>query len=159
MIKLFAGIFLTLTACTAQAQLRLGAKAPEIALPNAHDSTIRLSSFEGKVVLIDFWASWCGPCRASNPQVKRLYKKYRDKGFDVFAVSIDETKEDWVKAIKHDKLLYTQVVDYTGRYSKVTEQYFVDEIPMSFLLDKTGTIVAIDVEGKKLEKMIQELLK
>jgi peroxiredoxin len=159
MIKLICSIFLVVGIYTTQAQLRPGANAPEIALPDTNDSIIKLSSFAGKVVLIDFWASWCGPCRASIPQVKRLYKKFKDKGFEVFAVSIDDKKEEWLKAIKHDKLLYTLVVDYHGWYSKVLEQYFVDGIPMSFLLDKTGTIVAINLDGRKLEQKIEGLLK
>ncbi len=159
MIKLLVSIFLIMGICTAQAQLQLGSKAPEIILLDPHDSTVKLSSFEGKVVLIDFWASWCGPCRASIPQVKRLYKRYKDQGFEVFAVSIDIKKDEWLNAIKHDKLPYTLVVDDKGWYSKVIEQYFVDGIPMSFLLDKTGTIVAINMDGRKLEKKIESLLR
>ncbi len=159
MIKILAGICLTLCMYTTQAQLALGSKAPEIVLKNQHDSVVKLSSFEGRVVLIDFWASWCGPCRASMPEVKRLYKKYKDQGFEVLGVSIDDKKEDWLKAIKHDKLLHTQVIDRGGWYAKVLDQYFVDAIPTTFLLDKQGMIVAVNLDGKELEKKIESLLK
>ena len=159
MIKLFVSIFFCLAAGTVRAQLHPLMYPPEIALPNQHDSIIKLSSLTGKVVLIDFWASWCRPCRAANPQVTRLYKRYKDKGFEVYAVSLDDKKTEWLKAVKHDKLPYTNVIDRDAWYSKIAEQYFVDEIPMSFLLDKKGMIVAIDLDGKELEKKIVSLLK
>ncbi len=159
MIKLFVGIFFTMSTCIVQAQLQKGAIAPEIALPDVNDSIIKLSSFAGKVVLIDFWASWCVPCRWSNPLVRKLYEKYKDRGFQVFAVSIDFQKEAWLQAIREDKLSYTHVVDNRGWYAQVIQQYFVDGIPMSFLLDKTGKIIAVNPERRKLEKKIVALLR
>lgn len=140
------------------AQLQIGSYAPEISLPNSKDSIINLTSFKGKVVLVDFWASWCNPCRASNPGVLKLYKKYKDKGFEVFAVSIDVKKSAWLKAVKQDRLTYTQVNDNTGWYSKVAEQYFVNEIPTSFLLDAGGKIIAIDAEAPDLDKLLKKML-
>ena len=159
MIKLIVSILLSHVVFTVQAQLIPGASAPEIALPDIKDSVTKLSSLSGKVVLIDFWASWCGPCRATNPKIRRLYKKYKDAGFEVFAVSIDDKKEEWLKAIKHDKLVYPQVIDTNGWYSKIIAEYFVDGIPMNFLLDKNGAIVAINLEGRKLEKKVINLLR
>ncbi len=158
MKTLLCGILFMVCVFNVQSQLRPGQMAPEISLPNAKDSMVNLSSFKGKVVLVDFWASWCGPCRASNPDVLKLYKKYKAAGFEVFAVSIDSKKMPWLKAIRQDKLTYTQVNDNGGWYSKVAERYFVDEIPTSFLLDKTGKIVDINSDGKQLDNLIKNLL-
>jgi len=141
-----------------RAQLRVGETVPEIELPGTKDSIIRLSSVNGKVVLIDFWASWCGPCRAANPYLQKLYSKYKDKGFEIFAVSLDTKSKEWLKAIKQDKLRYTQVIDNSGWRSKVAERYFVDQLPTSFLLDRTGKIVAIDLEGKELFDQVKRLV-
>jgi peroxiredoxin len=143
---------------TSKAQLTVGTIAPEITLPDAKDSVVNLSSFKGKVVLIDFWASWCMPCRASIPGVVRLYNKYKDKGFVVLGVSIDRRKSDWLGAVKKDKITYQQVNDITGWNSKVAEAYNVNEIPATFLLDKNGKIVAVDAEGKALENKVKALL-
>ncbi|MEY2917711.1 MAG: hypothetical protein RIS73_1425 [Bacteroidota bacterium] len=141
-----------------KAQIKIGALAPEIALPDVNDSIVTLSSYKGKIVLIDFWASWCGPCRQANPFVVKLYKKYADKGFEVFGVSLDNKKAAWIKAIKQDKIKYTQVNDNGGWNSKAAEKFGVEQIPTSFLLDKNGNVIAIDLEGKKLEEKIKQLL-
>lgn len=158
MKTIFLSLSILLLSVAANAQLKPGSYAPEISLPNAADSMVNLSSFKGKVVLVDFWASWCVPCRAENPNVVRLYKKYKAKGFEVFGVSIDVKKALWIKAIKHDKITFTQVIDAAGWYSKTAEQYFVEEIPTSFLLDSTGKIIAINAEGVSLEKKLKQLL-
>lgn len=158
MKKLFFLLVIVMAGSAAAAQLKIGDAVPEIALPNVKDSIVNLSSFKGKVVLIDFWASWCGPCRQANPSVVRLYKKYKDKGFEVFGVSIDNKKEAWIKAIKQDKIKFTQVIDDGGWNSKVAATYAVDRIPINFLLDKNGTLYAIDAEGKELDKLVNLLL-
>ena len=158
MKKYIFSVLIMVSMFSADAQLRPGVLAPEISLPDAHDSIVNLSSFKGKVVLIDFWASWCMPCRAANQHTVKLYKKYKAAGFEVFAISIDSKKSAWLKAIRQDKISYTQVNDNTGWYSKVAAYYFVDEIPTSFLLDKTGSIIDINLEGKELEKRIKSLL-
>lgn len=142
----------------AQAQVNIGQMAPEIALPNAKDSVVKLSSFRGKVVLVDFWASWCAPCRESIPSVVKLYKKYKDKGFEVVAVSIDSKKAEWKRAAKYFKLPYTSLLDPDGWNAKVIDTYGINGIPATFLLDKKGKIVAIDEEGPALEAAIESLL-
>lgn len=142
----------------ATAQVTIESMAPEITLPNTKDSVVNLSSYKGKIVLIDFWASWCAPCRAANPGVIRLYNKYKAKGFEVFGVSIDNKKQAWVKAIAQDKIKYTQVNDKGGWYSPIAEKYGINQIPTSFLLDRTGKIIAMDLEGKALENKLKELL-
>lgn len=151
-------ILILINSFVAYAQLKIGSTVPEIVLPGKADSIIKLSSFNGKVVLIDFWASWCGPCRAANPYVQKLYRKYKANGFEVFAVSLDVNKPLWLKAIRKDKLTYTQVIDSDGWLSKVAEKYYVDALPTNFLLDRTGKIVAINLEGKELFDTVQKLV-
>lgn len=151
-------ILVLFSSLTVDAQLKIGETAPEITLPNAADSIIKLSSLNGKVVLIDFWASWCAPCRAENPSVVKLYNRYREKGFEVFGVSLDVKKNAWIKAIKQDKIKYTQVIDNAGWNSKVAERYFVDQIPTNFLLDRSGKIVAINIEGMELFDKVKSLV-
>lgn len=140
------------------AQVHVGQMAPEISLPNRTDSLIDLSSFKNKVVLIEFWASWCMPCRQSIPNVIRIYKKYKSKGFEVFAISIDAYKAEWLAAVAHDKIPYSQVNDNAGWNSLVAAKYNVNAIPATFLLDKSGKIIAIDAEGPQLERKIKRLL-
>jgi peroxiredoxin len=158
MKKVFLALGIILVSVITQAQIKIGAAAPEISLPDVNGNTISLSSLKGKVVLVDFWASWCGPCRHANPSVVRLYKKYKDQGFEVFGVSIDSKKAAWIKAIKQDKIKYTQVNDNGGWNSSVAATYGVDQIPTSFLLDKNGNVFAIDAEGKELDKLVKQLV-
>jgi thiol-disulfide isomerase/thioredoxin len=155
----FLLLIVLLCSTVGQAQLRVGETAPEIQLRNKMDSIVKLSSFNGKVVLIDFWASWCGPCRATNPYVQKLYQKYKAGGFEVLAVSLDVNKALWLKAIRKDRLSYTQVVDYDGWLSKVAEKYYVDALPTNFLIDRNGKIVAINLEGKELFDAVKNLTK
>jgi len=138
------------------AQYKIGAVIPEIELPNAQNQKIKLSSLKGKYVLVDFWASWCSPCRSENPNVKRLYQQYKSKGFEVLGVSIDQKREDWLKAVKEDEITWLQVLDQN---SAVAQQFNVRAIPTTFLVDKNGVIIAKNLRGERLEEKLAELMK
>ncbi len=143
---------------TAKAQPRQGMPAAEIALPSASGDTVRLSSLKGKVVLIDFWASWCGPCRASNKVFTKLYPRYKDKGFEILGVSLDDSDEDWKKAIKKDKITWMQVIDNGGWQAKTAMAWEIMALPTSYLMDREGRLIAMDMEPKELERKLKELL-
>lgn len=149
---------LTLSSLIAHAQTKYGDMAPEIALPSVNGDTLRLSALKGKVVLLDFWASWCGPCRSSNKELVKIYSKYKDKGFEIFGVSLDDSKKDWLRAIKKDKIDWIQVMDTGGFASKVAQRWLIYAIPTSYLIDKDGKLIAMDLSGKGLEKALKDLL-
>lgn len=140
-----------------QAQL-IGAEAPQISLPTPEGDTLRLSDLRGKVVLIDFWASWCGPCRRENPRVKALYETYKDQGFDILGVSLDRSKDSWVKAIAQDGLTWHHVSDLKYWSSQAARTYGVSSIPHTVLVDREGRIVAKKLRGAALEKKVAEML-
>lgn len=134
--------------------------APEIALSNPEGQVVKLSSLKGKVVLLDFWASWCGPCRKENPTVLAMYKKYVSKGFTVFSVSLDSDKEAWKRAIKADGLIWnTHVSDLQQWNTPLTKVYNFNSIPHTVLIDKSGQVVGVNLRGQDLEQKIQLLLK
>jgi peroxiredoxin len=139
--------------------INVGDKAPEIALPDPTGKIIALSSLRGKYVLIDFWSSWCGPCRRENPNVVKMYQTYKDKGFEIFGVSLDMNKEQWLQAIEQDGLTWTHVSDLGYWNSVVVPQYQISGIPATFLLDKEGKIIARDLRGAELEAKLKEVLK
>lgn len=137
--------------------LAVGQPAPEIELLNPNGELIKLSDLRGKYVLIDFWAAWCKPCRQENPNVVRLYNQYKDKGFEVFGVSLDRTREDWVKAIADDQLTWTQVSDLKYFNSEAAELYQIQAIPATYMIDPDGKIIAKDLRGPSLENKLAEL--
>lgn len=133
--------------------------APEINLPDPSGKRISLSSLKGKVVLVDFWASWCGPCRQSNPHIVSLFNKYKNQGFTIFSVSLDKDKEAWKRAIKSDGLIWpNHVSDFMQWESPLVKQYGFDAIPFTVLIDKNGTIIGKNLQGDILEQKINLLL-
>jgi peroxiredoxin len=144
---------------TSLAKLAIGSEAPEFEVNDPLGKPIKLSSFRGKIVLVDFWASWCGPCRAENPNVVKAYTGYHDKGFEVLGVSLDKTKENWEKAIMADGLKWTQVSDLQYWNSPLAKLYNVTAIPTNFLLDKNGIIIGKSLRGDDLEKKLAEVFK
>jgi thiol-disulfide isomerase/thioredoxin len=140
-----------------EARLGIGVEAPEIALPSPEGDTIILSSLRGRVVLLDFWASWCAPCRHENPNLVRNYNQYKDKGFEIYQVSLDQTKTAWVKGIDDDKLEWVHVSDLQYWNSIVVPVYNIKGIPMNYLLDKEGKIIAHNLRGEQLGTKLKEI--
>ena len=132
--------------------------SPPLALPDLKGDTIRLTDFLGKVVLVDFWASWCGPCRVANKGMVKLYNKFKERGLMILGVSLDENVLAWQKAIKKDGLKWKQVIDLKAWDSSVATAWDVNFIPASFLIDREGNIIAHHVEGKALEELIAKEL-
>ena len=135
-----------------------GTEVEEIAFPNPKGDTMRLSDYKGKVVLIDFWASWCGPCRKSNPHVVNLYKKYKDQGFEVFSVSLDKNKSRWEAAIKQDNLTWDgHVSDLKGWQSAAAAAYNVHSIPFTVLIDREGKVIGSKLRGADLSAALEKV--
>jgi peroxiredoxin len=137
----------------------IGAMAPEFTLNDTLGNPIALSSYRGRYVLVDFWASWCGPCRAENPNVVKSYAKYHGKGFDILGVSLDDekSKQNWLNAIRHDGLVWQQVSDLKGWNNEVAALYVIRAIPQNVLLDPNGKIIAKNLRAEALEKKLSEL--
>jgi len=136
-----------------------GDPAPEITLPDYKGNEKKLSSLKGKIVLLDFWASWCQPCRKFNPGLVAIYSKFKNRGFEIFQVSLDQTKDSWLKAIENDNLKWdNHVSDLKYWNSPVVSTYHISGIPANFLIDKNGIIVAKNLSYDILEKEILKLL-
>lgn len=136
--------------------VQIGKTAPEFSLPDTAGVAVSLSDFRGKYVLLDFWASWCPPCRKENPNVVKAYQEYKDKGFTVLAISLDKDKDKWMKAISDDQLTWTHVSDLKYWDSEIPALYGVRGIPANVLLNPEGVIIAKNVTGEDLQKALKE---
>jgi peroxiredoxin len=138
--------------------LAIGSEAPDVDLPNTKGKNIKLSSLRGQYVLIDFWAAWCGPCRRESPVMVEIYKEYKKKGFEIYSISLDNSKKDWEAAIKKDGLgEWVHVSDLKYWNSEGAKLYGVDSIPFTVLIDKEGKIIAKGLRGEDLKKKLKEL--
>jgi len=137
----------------------VGAQAPLFTQNDVNDKPVNLADFRGKYVLLDFWASWCGPCRAENPNYVKAYNKYKDKGFTILSVSLDRPgkKDAWLAAIKHDGLEWMQVSDLKFWDNAAAKLYDVGSVPANFLIDPSGKIIAKDLRGDELTKKLASL--
>ena len=137
----------------------VGVKAIDFSQPDMNGKMISLSSFKGKYVLVDFWASWCGPCRAESPNLVKAYSKYKEKNFEIFGVSLDQSKDKWLKAVNDDQYTWTQVSEVKGWETAVAQEYGIEGIPFNILVDPNGYIVARNLRGEALEKKLKEIIK
>ena len=137
--------------------VEVGQEAPEIAQQTPEGEIMKLSDFRGKYVLVDFWASWCGPCRKENPYVVEVYNKYKEKGFEIFGVSLDRNKESWLKAIEKDGLTWSQVSDLKYWKNEAAQTYGVRGIPFTVLVDPEGKVAALSLRGSRLEAELAKI--
>jgi peroxiredoxin len=140
------------------AKIKVGDKAPDFSAKTPTGTDLSLNESLGKVTIIDFWASWCGPCRKENPKVVALYNQYHDKGLNIIGVSLDKEDSKWKEAIEKDQLTWNHVSNLMFWQDPIAQEYEVRAIPATFILDENGIVVAKNLRGKKLENKIKELL-
>ncbi len=137
--------------------LKIGEQVTEFTMNNVEDDIISIKDYYGKYVLIDFWASWCAPCRAKNPNLKRAYDKYKTKGFEIVGISMDTDKEAWKRAIEKDELNWINLSDLKGWESELAQRYKIKSVPSNMLLDKTGRVIAVEIRGNELHNKLEQI--
>jgi peroxiredoxin len=144
-LKYIVALFLMIAIVSlANAQIKIGDTFPDIQLENNQNTTIKLNSFKGKTVLVDFWASWCAPCRLANKKLVKMYDQYKGQNFEIVGISIDTDKAKWLKAIEKDKMQHQQLIDPTGFDTKSAVTFGVDALPSTYLFDTSGKLIAIN---------------
>ncbi|HVU84880.1 MAG TPA: TlpA disulfide reductase family protein, partial [Puia sp.] len=139
--------------------IKTGDKYADFEQPDEEGRMARLSGTRGKVVLLEFWGSWCGRCRTENPQLVKVYDEFKDRGFEIFGVAADNQKSEWLKAIKEDGLTWKNVSDLRGDRNRAVLIYGVAHFPSNYLIDRTGTVVAKDLPADSLRNKLQDILK
>lgn len=159
MKKLFLSVLLAIGLVTVNAQPKIGDTAPEIVLKSLAGKEQGLSTLKGSYVLVDFWASWCAPCRKSNKQLGPIYERYHKKGFEIFGISLDEDVPAWKKAVATDKINWIQTRQDGGWNAPVALAWGIEQLPTSYLLDKNGKIISIDPSAGEIELVLRQGLK
>jgi thiol-disulfide isomerase/thioredoxin len=158
-LRVVTTLLVLLTALAVPAQPHFQQPAPSLILPDKKGQSVDLQSYRNKYVLVDFWASWCPPCRVFNKTLAKLYDQYHPMGFEVLSVSLDENKQAWLRAIRNDRLNWTQVIDTAAWNSVVAKNWDVLGVPNSFLIDPEGNVIARNLHGGELGKKLDELYK
>lgn len=153
-ILLFVFLF---SITSTDAQLKIGDHMPNVYLPNYLNKEVRLLDFDGKIILIDFWASWCAPCRKANKKLVGLYHEYGSKNFEIVGISLDTDRAKWLKAVAKDNIEYTQLIDPHGFEAKSAIQFGVEALPASYLFDLSGKLIAVNPTEQEIKKQLKQL--
>ena len=156
MRKLFITFFIIVNTFILNAQIKVGDKLPAITLKSISNSDVNLTSFQGKYILIDFWASWCGPCRLGNKKLVKLHNKVSSDKMEIIGISIDTDTNKWLKAVEKDKIKFTQLIDSKGFDAETAMQFSVEELPSKYLFNQEGILIAKNPTEEEIIKLIEK---